>query len=117
MPSKVSRRRSPAADPVSDEVAELIRVVGKSTPPNVQRWLQDSKNRAIDDELDQMVVWVKGEWDPELDEEQVMHFIRNGLFRQAYNNIVRQLRVEMAKELLRHKRSEVENFIESCVEA
>ena len=115
MSSTVSRRRSPAADPVSDEVAELIRVVTKSTPSNVQKWLLDAKNKAIDEELDQMVLWVLSDWDPDLNEDEMMHFLSRGMVRRAYNNIVKQVRQEVAAELARHKRSDLETFLETCV--
>jgi len=100
---------------VTTDVEQLVALVLAGDLTHVQRFFNAAMNRRIDDELDAMVAWVLGGWDPDVDTDHVKALMGRGQFRMATNGVIAQMRREVAKELRGHKRGETDTFFDSCI--
>jgi hypothetical protein len=118
-------RRPRTPEPVSEPVLELIELVqaGTKTGLNgpcltaslVQRHVQRLVNNAIDAELEALAVWLLSGWDPNVDTDRIRGLMGASQFRTATNAIIAQMRRETIDEIRRHKRSDLDGFLETAV--
>ncbi len=107
-----SKGRPPkSTEPLSPMVQELYRLVNTAEPAFVQRWFMQQINAALDAELEELALWVSGEWDPDVDTDRLKSLQAGGQYRMAVNHVVAVMRREVAEELREHKRTKVDALL------
>jgi hypothetical protein len=109
---RARRPRSP--EPVTGDIEQLIQLSRNAEAGSVQRFFNACLSRRVDEELEEMAVWVLSSWDPDVDSDKIKALMAGGQFRMASNAVIAQMRREIAKELRAHKRADSDSFLDAC---